>query len=342
MDSAPPPKILSCTNCRQRKIRCDKNSPCVPCQQADIACVFPQRAKNRRPRLGSKARDAQLLLRISQLESIIKSLDPTKLVETSRSPGSDGAGHKPGDFDAAGAELGSGADLGSERARKPSPPPPPRPGPASLAMQRTFQDFIKRQESRMVRMNDGFWTSLHQEFDGIRQLLEAPDDDFSDDADDSMDGTRASSVTSSQRLLLGSPATQLDTGFDIAQFYPSATHRDRLVITFWKNVHPVFRMLHSVTARAHFREWDNFIDPATRRWKFGSLECLTFTIFYAAVTSLDDEQCVAQYGERRSHLLARYRRCAEVAFAQADYLNTMEHIMIQAFVLFLVSVSPVV
>jgi hypothetical protein len=34
-------KIWSCTNCRRRKVRCDRHHPCVPCTRNQLECVFP-------------------------------------------------------------------------------------------------------------------------------------------------------------------------------------------------------------------------------------------------------------------------------------------------------------
>lgn len=34
-------KSRSCIVCRNRKVRCDKQSPCSNCRRANIACVFP-------------------------------------------------------------------------------------------------------------------------------------------------------------------------------------------------------------------------------------------------------------------------------------------------------------
>ena len=36
-------KPLSCTNCRERKVKCDRASPCVPCRKNGLECVFPAR-----------------------------------------------------------------------------------------------------------------------------------------------------------------------------------------------------------------------------------------------------------------------------------------------------------
>lgn len=39
--SSTTPKLRSCIVCRNRKVRCDKQSPCSNCRRANIACVFP-------------------------------------------------------------------------------------------------------------------------------------------------------------------------------------------------------------------------------------------------------------------------------------------------------------
>ena len=39
------PKLRSCLVCRTRKVRCDRQSPCSKCRQANISCVFPSTAR---------------------------------------------------------------------------------------------------------------------------------------------------------------------------------------------------------------------------------------------------------------------------------------------------------
>lgn len=41
MDSSTAAKSRSCIVCRNRKVRCDKQSPCSNCRRANISCVFP-------------------------------------------------------------------------------------------------------------------------------------------------------------------------------------------------------------------------------------------------------------------------------------------------------------
>lgn len=67
---------ISCTHCRQRKIKCDKVHPCVPCQRSSFVCVFPERARHpKKKKAGSKATNDELLLRLSRMEQLIGQLD---------------------------------------------------------------------------------------------------------------------------------------------------------------------------------------------------------------------------------------------------------------------------
>ena len=70
---APPRKPLSCTRCRERKIKCDRVDPCDPCLKSGTECVFPTRrvrASRARHDAGT-SRDAELLRRIRRLEDML-------------------------------------------------------------------------------------------------------------------------------------------------------------------------------------------------------------------------------------------------------------------------------
>ena len=67
-------KPLSCTHCRQRKIKCDKSNPCSGCKRSGSDCVSPKRMRVPRGRQGvrnSKSRDDELLRRIGKLEALV-------------------------------------------------------------------------------------------------------------------------------------------------------------------------------------------------------------------------------------------------------------------------------
>lgn len=67
---------LSCTLCRQRKIKCDKVHPCSGCNRSGLACVFPERARNpKKQRNGSKASNKELIRRLNRMEELIGKIE---------------------------------------------------------------------------------------------------------------------------------------------------------------------------------------------------------------------------------------------------------------------------
>ena len=69
------PSQLSCTNCRHRKVKCDKSSPCSACRRSNIECVFPTRPFKPRGRQGgSRARNVEITKRLNRLEGLMSKL----------------------------------------------------------------------------------------------------------------------------------------------------------------------------------------------------------------------------------------------------------------------------
>ena len=66
---------LSCTHCRQRKIKCDKVHPCGPCQRSGRDCAFPERARHpKKKRSTSKTTNDELMGRLERMEELIERL----------------------------------------------------------------------------------------------------------------------------------------------------------------------------------------------------------------------------------------------------------------------------
>ena len=64
--------LLSCTNCRKRKVKCSKTNPCSACDRSSLTCVFPNRARLPRGRTGgSKTTNVELLRRVNKLEELL-------------------------------------------------------------------------------------------------------------------------------------------------------------------------------------------------------------------------------------------------------------------------------
>lgn len=66
-------------------------------------------------------------------------------------------------------------------------------------------------------------------------------------------------------------------------------------------------------------------------------EPLAMSIFYAAVNSMKDTDLVNAFGTNRSHLLNRYRTGTEVHLKRQKFMTSRSFEVLQAFVIFLVS-----
>lgn len=82
MDPAP---RLACQQCKQRKLRCDKGSPCNSCSAAGLACQIVQRARLPRGKSGAKQTQEQSLeARLKQLEALFDQRTKVKLGKSCR------------------------------------------------------------------------------------------------------------------------------------------------------------------------------------------------------------------------------------------------------------------
>lgn len=78
--SSAPRVRLSCEMCRQRKIKCDKLSPCTNCQRLGAQCIPVERARLPRGRTGrpaierSSASDGALRDRVARIEQMLSEL----------------------------------------------------------------------------------------------------------------------------------------------------------------------------------------------------------------------------------------------------------------------------
>lgn len=74
--SSAPRVRLTCEACRQRKVKCDKSSPCTSCHRLGLVCVPVERARLPRGRTRKPERivgsDKELSERVARLEKLLK------------------------------------------------------------------------------------------------------------------------------------------------------------------------------------------------------------------------------------------------------------------------------
>lgn len=64
----------SCTFCRQRKVKCDRQKPCSHCLRANNDCSYPA-GRGRAAKKPARTLDTRLVDRLQKLENIIKQLN---------------------------------------------------------------------------------------------------------------------------------------------------------------------------------------------------------------------------------------------------------------------------
>jgi len=125
------------------------------------------------------------------------------------------------------------------------------------------------------------------------------------------------------------PATAAES---LKDTHPSPVHIFRLWQTYLDNVDPLVKLFHAPTVQHRILEASSDLANISK-----GIEALMFGIYALAVTSLADEDCKTMFGEEKSILLSRYRSSAQQALLRAGFLRSSDMVVLQAYVLFLVS-----
>lgn len=150
------------------------------------------------------------------------------------------------------------------------------------------------------------------------------DEDNDDSNDDSSDNSHP---LGANILLLG----MRGTSHPLSSYHPTLPQSVALFRVFSENVLPVVHIFHMPTTTRTYWDAVGSLDTIGRNH-----EALLFSIYYSAVTSLEDsEACTALLGMSRKSALKKYRNATEQALARADLLNTHSIILLQAAVLYI-------
>ncbi|KAF5017727.1 hypothetical protein F66182_10325 [Fusarium sp. NRRL 66182] len=291
-----PAKVLSCSNCRSRKIKCDKIQPfCGQCSRFGLDCVFPSRKPTRR---AQKPRQSELLDRISRLENIVNQADPSKLKQLD-----------DGDIQsvAGGIALSAALDDQCEEAQAVA---------IRAANIETGEKFL----------GSGFWGNLCAEVEGIRQALNQPSEDEDEEYGDTPNSLDLGS-TGPSGFLFGNA----DHNQQQPLIHPPPDMMIRLWTIYTRNVDPLMKFLHRPTINKYIQPYIE--SPTTHVFK-ASTNAVLFAIYFCAAGCLPPETCLKQLGESKEILTARYRNAVERALAEADYLSTSELETLQALTLY--------
>ncbi|KAL8819178.1 MAG: hypothetical protein Q9223_002331 [Gallowayella weberi] len=327
--SGPPnkAKALSCGTCRERKVRCDKNQPCSTCQRAKVPCIFPSAKRLPRKRQGERKKtNEKLLQRLNRLEALVEKagLDEKddQVVEKKKESSVDAP------IRATSEKLSNGDVPRKKRDRSETS--------QSSGSQPGGKTALEGEMSRYLGSN--FWASLSDEVEGLRlELNQTSDEDIKEeeDTEDPVAATPITPIHPSQQLPLrnGFIFNFNTPKIDLRCLHPNPIHIESMCTIYLHNVDPISRILHKPTLRKFISGAKDHLDTMPGGNK---MQALMFAMYFAAITSLTPEECMASFREEKHQLLARYRYGTEQALVQADILNSMEMVTLQAFA----SLSP--
>lgn len=301
-------KPLSCKRCRLRKIKCDRGHPCAGCQRMGMECAYPGRLRTRRdPR-----KHSELLSRIARLESLVsKNPDgdtPSALVQPQVSLARES--YQP--------QLSQEYTMGFWVAENDRPLQyPTNPGP--------------HKSNETHHSSNQFWQILTAEVDGLRQLLDEPSDE-----EDEYEDSKPSSPSALNTQPTSSLFFNISSAYvDLRTYHPPVAHTRTLCNMYFSRVDPLFKILHKPTAMSSILARSQRLNAPCADT---GLEALTFAVYLAAVTSMSSPECIKHFGQSKDVLYERYRLAVIHALNNANFLDDVDVVSLQAFMIFLVRI----
>lgn len=200
----------------------------------------------------------------------------------------------------------------------------------------SFPSFLCFRRAQQKHLNTAPWTSYSIVFDchtdystQIAEMRDILDDPTDDEDDYPSPGSGSSASANHQGFIFSFSSTILS----LRNFHPPANQ----VLKYWEvykeNVDPLVKILHRPSTEKKLSDAAIDLDHISK-----PLECMMFSIYFAAVTSLSDEECMNKTGMERESALKKYRFAFEQSMARAGFLSTTELIILQAFAIFLICV----
>ncbi|PNY24354.1 transcriptional regulatory protein [Tolypocladium capitatum] len=344
----------SCVTCRRRKVRCDKQMPCSNCRRALIPCVFPapgraprqQRPKdpNATPK-NSSQREVELIKRLRKLEGIVEELSGQIEVESGGRLASSVGSPDPAPVNLVSSDglpqrsLSDSLDMAP--AISPGSKDADSPGESTYEatkrrdMQKNFGHMVlddTRGTSRYV--SSAFWSKLNDELNAIREETQKLTDEDADESDyegtaTDSPATAFGSIADHHAFVLGYRSADVS----LRKCRPLPSHVTFLWSVYQENVEPLIKVVHVPTTELVLR--DARISPEKLT---PGHEALVFAIYFAAVTSLEPDEVETNFGTNKDDLLVQYRFALEQSLAKANFLDTSDIAVVQAFTIFLIVV----
>lgn len=301
--------------CAQRKVKCDRKSPCSNCAKAGAQCLsgaaVPRQRRRRFP-------ERELLERLRHYEGLLSKnnipFEPLHAPQTRESSKTNSPN-----------EEHTGADRGNEIAKRTAEPSRPAPAPTETTQAKSF------------------WRAMDPKFQYPYNGESQGSDDESDETDREDHVLQPRSVVKawdelfnwgmyrSEHLLFCSRAA----GVELSTLHPSQAQIFKLWQSYLENIDPILKLTHTPTLQARI------IDAASDVTKIEpNLEALMFGIYCVTINSLDQDECRAVFGVSRIDAIRGYQLGAREALLNCGFLKSSNRECLTALHLYLISLKP--
>ncbi|CAG5161001.1 uncharacterized protein ALTATR162_LOCUS5946 [Alternaria atra] len=297
-----PQRVLSCLLCAQRKVKCDRKSPCSNCIKAGAQCIsaatIPRQRRRRFP-------ERELLDRLRHYEDLLKkngiSFQP---LHASASPSTRSD------------ERGDSRYLEGTKAQS---------------------SFTADTENAQAK---SFWHAMNRRAHDADDNVSDDDSDHSGSSRHMLrqaqivkawDHLYAHELHRSEDLLFCSRSADIN----LSTLHPPQTQIFKLWQLYLENVDPLLKLTHTPTLQARIIDAASNITNIDR-----NLEALMFSIYCMAIFSLNQEQCQSMFGRPRPDIIRGYQLGAREALVNCDFLKSSDRECLTALHLYLISLKP--
>ncbi|KAL9079819.1 MAG: hypothetical protein Q9157_001328 [Trypethelium eluteriae] len=265
----------------------------------------------------------QTLKRLRNVENIVKELSgqlEQARAETSSSRGASSTGNSPG-------SSTRSRDAGQQRQTSPET--------YTTGINEHFGRLVVQDTSHIRYVSSSFWSRIDDELDALKMDSHGLVADESDSSEDDASSEKASAPKLKRR-----PSERYGFLFrhnlspsapDLRDLRPLPSQIPFLLEIFSENVNVLLRIVHISTVTDMARD----LRGSSPAQLTPSNEALMFSIYYAAVISMEEDEVMTNFGTSKPDLSLRYRLGFERALAEADFLNHPDLVLVQAFALFL-------
>ncbi|KAL7629529.1 hypothetical protein AAE478_001050 [Parahypoxylon ruwenzoriense] len=296
-------RVLACTLCRQRKVKCDHKFPCSNCIKSRVKCVPTTVLPRRRPRRRFPGKD--VLEHLHKYEELLRQ---------------NNVGFEPLYTESATGKKMTNAD-GGHNARKDQQPEAAKTESPSLST-------IGESEIVLQYEAKNFWHAMD------KRIQNNPDSQSNASNDDAREVNikRAWDQLSGNDIFLVFGSRK--TAASLISLHPDPVQIFRLWQVYLDNVNPLVKVVHAPSLQVSIIKAMSNLENISP-----TLEALMFSIYCMSLVSLTVEDCHAMFGLPKEDILTRYQCGCQQALLNCGFLRNNDRDCLTAFYLYIISVG---